>query len=237
MDYIGTLSADPLTLTVRFQDDCTGIRFKQVAARLKSLCWGICGDAMLLLTESGFEYLEFKARDLFPICCGISFDASMKFTVDEKAVSITPKWKDVGEGCIKVYGDVQWADNAVGGIELYGAKIRYRSDERCLKAKIPFPYAEFVTALQPKKLAWAGFKGDESEYVKLGFCGPANCDAGYSVDLTAYFQRSGTLFGISRVLAKAFVPITDNFVLNVAFGANIVSGEPTLDLGWELRLL
>lgn len=231
MHYIGTLSADPLTLTVSFQDDSTGICFKDVVARLKGL-WH--GNATLLFTKYGFEYVEYKARDLFSICCGISFDVSVKLTVDENEVSISPKWKDVGEGCIKVYGDVLGADNTVSGFELYGAKIRYSSDERCLKAKILYPYMEYVIALQPKKLAWAGFKGDESEYIKLGFCGSGCCGAGYSVELTSYFQPSGTLFGLSRVLANAFVPITDNFVLNVALGVNIVSGEPTLDLGWEL---
>ncbi|MCR4392531.1 MAG: hypothetical protein NUV94_07205 [Candidatus Acetothermia bacterium] len=240
MLYTTTIRAAPLTLAIRFDDECTGIAFKDVTVSLKGigLCCGICYDATLKFTKAvGFEYIEFTTKDI-PFCCGISFDAAVKFTVDEKAVTITPKWKDLGEACIKVYGDVRWVDKEIQGIDIYGFRIRCCLGEpcpRCPGGKVRSPYAEFVTALNPKKLAWAKFQGDEFEYMKLGFCGPGCCGAAYSLELTAYFQPAGTLFGISRLLVSASVPVMDNLAFEVTSGTNVGSGATTLDVGWDLK--
>lgn len=229
MCYIGNLAGNSFSVIAKFEDNDTGIAFKEVMVRAKYVIWD---ESTLLLTNSGFQYVEFKTQQC--LLFNIPFDVSARFTVEETRLTLTPRWSSVGKGCVTAYGNVVWADNAVAGLELYGLKLRYDLSERCPKARVSSPYVEFVTAWEPRKLAWAGFRNNEFEYLKLGFCGPGCCELGYSVELAMYFGESETLFGISRVLVKAFVPIMDVVTLAVEFGVDAASGGTTLDVGWEL---
>jgi len=228
MDYNFTAEADPLKVILNMVDYCTGIQFKDLKITLSdiSLCCGVTYDTELYFTkENGFEYLKFSANDLFDLCCGISFSASIKYGVNYKSVSITPKWAGI-ENCITVYGDVKWEDNTLAGWELKAWKI-YCEFAECNKLTL-------VTALDP---AWYNdkvedvFEDDEFEYIKASFCGAGCCGGNWSLDIQAFFQAEGSLFGFTRAKISAVVPVMSN--LDVKIGA----GFPTADFsfGWTFK--
>jgi hypothetical protein len=178
--------------------------------------------------EEGFDYLEVVARG-FPICCGISFDASAKFTTIGKTVAVEPKWEGVGEACFQVYGDAVFTDHTWRGLEIYGFKARCELGG-C-------GYAEFLTAFNVAKveeiLDEDVREDGEFEYLKLGFCGPGCCGGRYSLDVGLYFKPAGTLFGLSRFVAEAAVPVLQNLTVTTSFTAE-VGGDMGLSVGWVL---
>jgi len=227
MVYTLEASSDPLSATVAFQDDCTGIYFKDAKVSLKgiSFCCDVTYDVETSFSKAnGFEYLKFTAKNLFPICCGISFDMSVKFTTDMKEVSITPKLAEIGDACFTLYADLDWSNNAIGGLEVYGWKIR------CDLAECN--YIEFLTALDPSYKAFKDiFKGDEFQYAKFGFCGPGCCGGNYKVDVAIYFDNGGGLFGVSRLGANLEIPVMSNFTARASFSTM----EPVLGFGWTFK--
>jgi len=230
MVYTLKASSDPLSATIAFQDDCTGVYFKDAKVSLKDIgfCCGITYDVESSFSKAnGFEYIKFTAKDLFPICCGISFDLSVKFTTDMKEVSINPKLEKIADACFTLYADLDWSENAIGGLEVYGWKIK------CELAECN--YIEFLTALDVAKvekiLKKDVFKGDEFQYAKLGFCGPGCCGGNYKVDVAIYFDNGGGLFGVSRLGANLSIPVMSNFTARASFSTM----EPVLGFGWTFK--
>lgn len=189
---------------------------------------GITLDVSFAFTkEEGFDYLTFTAKNLLAFCCDIGLDASVTFTTTGKEVELRPYWEGI-EGCFTIYGDVQYGAGLLGGLEIYGFRLR------CDLAECN--YVEFLTALDVEKiediLQEDIFEEDEFEYVKLGFCGPGCCGGEYTVDVAVYFQDiTGPLFGITRLGAEISIPIMANFTLQSSFGVG-VGGETSLSLGW-----
>ena len=227
MVYTLKASTDCLSATLTFQDDCTGIYFKDALVSMKDIgfCCGVTYDVAFSFSKAnGFEYVKFSAKNLFPICCGISFDISIKFTTDYKEVSIKPVLAKIGDACFTLYADLDWSDNAIGALEVYGWKIKCELGD-C-------NYIEFLTALDPSYKAFSGlFKGEEFEYVKFGFCGAGCCGGTYKVDLAIYFDNGGGLFGISRFGAKLEIPVMSNFTVRASFSTM----EPVLGFGWTFK--
>jgi hypothetical protein len=223
-------TAPPVTLAVRFEDCCSGFSFRDATITLSgaSLCCGITYDAEMLFTKPGFSYTEFTLE--IPFCCGIEIETSVKFTVNAKAVNLTPTWIGGGQACMEVYGDVLWDDvtSTWLGIAIFGYKIR------CEFAQCQF--VELLTALDVAAVEEALddedlFEGDEFEYTKLGFCGPSCCGRTYTLTVSVYFQPAGSLFGLSRLKMDIAVPVLVNFTFTASFAVE-VSGTTGLDIGW-----
>lgn len=191
LQYILEASLAPITFQVRFADCCTGTWFQEVVVELEDLglCCGSSFDLEFWFTKAGFDHISFFAEDLLPICCGISFDLAVTFGVDYKMVSVEPKLAGWGEGCLEIYGDVDWfqgGDVYLDGIRLDGFKVRCELGD-CT-------FAEFVTFLSPENAGMYGYEEvfnpsiGEFEYLKFGFCGPGCCGGKYGVEMTVYFH-------------------------------------------------
>ncbi len=189
------------------------------------LCCGVTFDADFSFTKAGFDALTLTMRSI-PICCGISFDAAITYTTTRKSVELKPRWAGI-EGCFTVYGDPRFTGFTWDGIEIYGFKVR------CELAACN--YLEILTAFNVAKieaiLKEDLFQGPEFEYLRLGFCGPGCCGEKYALEITAYFQPMGTLFGLRRLAVDAGIPIMANFTLRLALGVT-VGGPASLALGW-----
>ncbi len=211
-----------------------GFKFTYLELTVKDVLF-ICCDIKLdfgfaFTKEHGFDYATFTLKDLFRLCCGISFDLSVTFRTDSKEVSVDVNWPGI-EGCVTVYGDAQFADNVVGGLEIYGFKIACELAE-CHSV-------EFLTAFdvaEVEEIIGDVFEGDEFEYVKLTSCGPACCGGTWDLSLTVFFQDvAGPLFGISRFLVEASVPIMDALTVTTSLEIAVPAG-PSLTVGWDFSL-
>ncbi|MCR4392502.1 MAG: hypothetical protein NUV94_07035, partial [Candidatus Acetothermia bacterium] len=67
-----------------------------------------------------------------------------------------------------------------------------------------------------------------------GLCGPGCCGGSYSAEGTVYFSPSGSLFGVSRVLLAAGIPIFPGLAVEAKLGVD-AGGLSTLSLGWNLK--
>ena len=224
MLYTNTIVLDPFTLVLRFDDCCTGIAFKDLTLDVTGigLCCGISLDAEFNFTKAGFGYLSFSGISI-PLCCNVSLSATVKFTTEGKEISPKLSFGGFADACFTVYGDVVQTQNRIWeGIAIYGWKIKCTLGD-C-------SYVEFLTALDVtavEKIVGDIFKDNEYEYMKLGFCGAGCCGGQYTVDLSVFFQKTGSLFGITRIGANMSIPVMSNFTVKVAF-----TSTPTLDVGW-----
>jgi len=203
-----------------------GFQFTEAKLSLTglSLCCGINHDVTFLFTKAGFEYVEFVARNLPGFCCGISWDAAVRFAVNEKTIVLTPKWAGI-TGCLTVYGDVRFADHTWDGIEIYGWRVRCElGDCAYIESLTAFDVAKVEEILADEDL----FQDDEFAYVKLGFCGPGCCGGRYAVDVAVYFVPAGALFGINRVTVGMEIPLGPGLTMRARFAT------PVLTLGWDL---
>jgi len=207
-------------------DDCSHCtRFKEAIFKLEdiSFCCGIACDAQLSFTGEGFNYLKFKAEEVFGIWSAITFDVELELGVDHKSVTLDPKSSIFGaHGCFTLYGDVQLADGAtLGGLLIYGYKISCEIGD-CSEL-------ELVTAFMPDKVP-EDFKEDEFEVVRLSLCAPACCGQQLEGKFAVFFSPSGGLLGISRMMVETQVPFSDNLAVEVAFET-----ATSFDVGWRLR--
>jgi len=208
-------------------DPCPGgLQFTYFELEVEKIpfCCGVTFDVGFSFTKAGFDFVGLTVKSI-PICLGISFDTVITFTTTSKSVEIVPKWQGI-EGCLTVYGDAVFVGSAWQGIEIYGFKVR------CELAECN--YLEFLTAFNVGKIEEILdediFQGPEFEYLRLGFCGPGCCGEKYTLALTAYFQPTGTLFGIRRFQAEAGIPVMANFTLNLELGVTV--GAASLAVGW-----
>jgi len=215
MRYSLSLELGNLTASLRFEDCCCGIMFKDLTLTLKniSLCCGISFTSELLFTKAGFQHLKLSADNLFSPCCGINVGLDVEFGAAFKKVSPRFSWAGI-TGCFTVYGDARVSGSALQGIEIYGWKLR------CDLA--PCGYLEVLTAFNVAKIEEIFqadiFRDDEYEMVKLGFCGQGCCGGSWNLAITTFFSPTGKLFGIKRMWIDAEIPIMQNLrvVLNVS---------------------
>ena len=249
LQYILTAKVDPISIKLRLADCCTGTEFQDLLVTLKGigLCCGISLDASLYFTKAGFQYVSFKGINI-PLCCGVSLDIAVKFEVDKKTVTVTPKFAGFAEACFQVWGvplpegpitlpnPVQWL-----GIDIKAWAIECKLGD-C-------NYIKFVTAADP---GWYNSKVEdvflttvtcngttcdlsEYEYVKLGFCGPGCCGGKYTVDLSVFFGSGAQagLFDITRFAGKMSIPIMANLSADVSFSVYAKCPcPPSLCMGW-----
>jgi len=223
----------PLSLAINLADCCTGISFRDATIALTDvlLCCGLTYDAELYFTKAGFEYFE-TAIEL-GICCGLSLEVATRFTVDHKEVRVTPKWNGMGQACFVVYGNVLTGSTLldIKGLEIYGYKLRCDlSSCSYVELMHAFDVSKLESLLKNVKL----FEDDEFEYWKLGFCGPGCCGGTYTFEVSIYFQPSGSLFGLTRILGNISAPIMANFDLLLSLSVSI-SGGTELAVGWSFR--
>ncbi len=229
MLYSAGVSFPPFSLQLEFDDCCTGTAFKSLTVGLSkvSLCCGAVVDAELSFVKAGgFDYLELTFVDLLQLCCGISLDFAVTWTVDSKVVDLKPKLEGLGEGCLTVYADLLGVPGYIGGLELYGWKLRCSLGE-CT-------YVEFLHALNVGKVE--EIEGDifwdyEFEYLKFGVCGLGCCGGQYRLRGTFYFDNLGGLFGMSRVVLDVGIPLMANFTVKAAL-ISWVAGESWFEVGW-----
>lgn len=201
--------------TLRFEDCCCGIMFKDLTITLKdvSLCCGITFTSTFYFTKAGFQHLTLSMDNLFSPCCGINFGVDIEFGTAYKKVSPRFSWPGIS-GCFTVYGDVRTSGFSIQGIEIYGWKIR------CDLA--PCGYIEILTALNVVKIEEIFkadiFFDDEYEMVKIGFCGQGCCGGNWNLAVTTFFSPTGGLFDIKRMWIDADFPLTKDLkvVLNLS---------------------
>ena len=224
--YTKTYPVDPFPGGLRFtyqEFSLVGIPF----------CCGISLEASLAFNkEEGFEALALTARNVFPICSGISVDIGVTFTTAGKSVWASPKLEGVGEACFELYLDLE--SHGGNNSDLFLEAIRVDGWRfRCQIADCN--YLEIVTFLSPGHAPEYGyeFEAGEFEYIELGFCGPACCGGNYVFSATAYFRPSGALFGLSRIVAALSFPLADmaGLELNLTAGP---AGVTALSLGWTV---
>ncbi|MGB9861002.1 MAG: hypothetical protein ACPLRP_01585, partial [Candidatus Bipolaricaulaceae bacterium] len=200
--------------TLRFEDCCCGIMFKDLTLKFKdlSLCCGITFTSELFFTKAGFRHLKLSMDNLFSPCCGITMGLDVEFGTAFKKVSPRFSWPGLS-GCFAVYGDVRTSGLSLQGIEIYGWKVR------CDLA--PCGYLEILTALNVAKIEEIFqadiFFDDEYEMAKLGFCGQGCCGS-WNLAITTFFSPTGKIFGIKRMWIDAEIPIASGLkaVANVS---------------------
>jgi|Deesub1362A_J573_1020465.scaffolds.fasta_scaffold16965_1 hypothetical protein len=241
MMYTFGAEVEPVDIQVRFLDCCEGIEFYDLYLTLSdlSLCCGVTYDFAFYFTKAGFEFVKFTLDPLFELCCGISVGIEVEYGVDYKSVSPKFKWGGI-EGCVTVWGDLQLKEPeevGVEGWEFWGYKVY------CELAECTF--IEFVHAFDPYNvdLYYLGkaykidvfeLDNDEDEYIKLGFCGPACCGGTWDVEVTIFQStQQATLFGTTRILVGADVPIMQNLTLGFDWGYDLVDDETSFSVNWN----
>jgi len=213
-----------------------GSQFTQATVSLTAvrLCCGTSADVHLRFTKAGFDSIVFTVKDVGPICCGVSFDLGVKFTTTVKTVSITPKFGGLATACVELYADVVLGGGFVlDGIRVDGWKLACTISD-CTEVA-------FVTFLSPGKAGQYGYEDvlvpgcGEFAWVELSFCGAGCCGGRYALDLKFFFGTAGAVFGLTRVVGSAKIPLMANFLLLVelAIPAAGCAGDLSLCLGWE----
>ena len=233
MSYTFTAELAPLELEVVFVDYCSGIQFSHAKVLLTGLglCCGVTYDAEIGFTKAGFQYLSFTGINV-PLCCGILFDVGIRYGVDYKNLTVTP---GIVEGCLTVWGSPQVAGVSTWtGISLDGFQIR------C--TLVDCNYLEYVHAFRPTATSIPkGIRSkflaacNENEYLELGFCGPGCCGDTYDLTLRVMWSTTpmGGLFGVTRMVGSAKIPIMSDFTLNLNFVAPVAScATPRFAIGW-----
>jgi|GEM_PF-2523938 len=237
--YSWTLRATPIFLSARFDQHETGIEFRDMRANISGIeiCCGIVGRGVLSLTKEGFDYFRISLPNVVQLDWGISMDLDVRYGLDEKDVSVTPRWKLCGGPCVVLYGGIADQDRFnLRSVELYGFKIDCCLEDRCPPGTLlSSPYLELAIALDPDnaRRVPVGFRGDEFQYLGLGLCGPACCGEGYSIELGAYFQPQGQLFGLSRVVIETGIPILPGFIIQTDVELSAGDGVTELEVGWR----
>lgn len=233
--YSWMLRSGAVSLTMRLEERGEGITFRDLAAQMLAIpvCCGIEARGFLALSKSGFDYLRLSVRELFWLDWGpgVSVDFDVRYTLSSKEVQVTPRLGDLCGPCVTGYGDFSFDT----GFELYGYKILCCLGEPCPPgSRMRTPYFEFVTAFEPNRVP-GGFRGDEFEYVKAGFCGPACCGGAYELELIAYFAPTGSLFGLTRVGTSFALPIAEGSRLELDVMFDLLGDVTNLKVGWDLR--
>jgi len=231
MNFRGQLAWDPLVLTADFADCCTGIQFRKLEVGLSglSLCCGLSYDVDFTFSKChGFEGLAFSISGLDLLCCDISLDLAVEFTVDSKTISVSPSWEGI-TGCFELYGDVDWDGfNTLEGLEIWGWGIS------CYIEPISLT---IITALNPdevENVVDISFYTDEWEYLGLEYVGPACCGGDLSFTAELWFGDDGLLFSIQRTKYYLELPLANAISVFVKAQWDFSDPDPLdyLDVGW-----
>jgi len=242
--YTWTLRSGSVSLTARLDETCDdGAAFRDMMAQFKGIevCSGISARGTVSISKDGFDYLQLSVSDL-RMSDALSFDLDLLYTLDGKELTWTPRLASLCTSCFTLYGDFE-----EGKLNLDGLKIRCCLDDidasdcpdcsssRCPSgSRVGVPYVEYVVATNPSQVP-AGFKGDESSYLKLGSCGEGCCGGAFDLELTAFLAPTGGLFGLTRILAYAAVPWTERLQWKIAAEFSLVGDDTSFKIGWDYR--
>ncbi|MCS7240500.1 MAG: hypothetical protein NZ651_04570, partial [Candidatus Bipolaricaulota bacterium] len=230
-----TLDLPHINLAARFEEK-DALAFEDLTLSFYELtpCCDISVHSTLFLAKAGFSYLRLTVTNVLLGCCDLRADLSVTITADAKSVEFTPRWIPYCDACLTLYGDVLWdsEEYRFEGLALYGYKLRCCFGQGCCPQG-PGGYVEVLTAFEPNHVP-GGFYENEFEYLKLGFCGLGCCGGTYTVDITFFFRDTGGLFGFSRVLAAASIPLAAGLKIEPRLEIP-VAGEVILSFGWNFR--
>ncbi len=242
--YTWTLRTGNLSITARLEEPCgEGLSFRDLQAQISGIevCCGVTLRGVLSFAECGFECISLYANGI-TITDALSVDLALRYCLDGKEVSLTPRWEPICLPCIALYGDLE-----TGGADLYGFKIRCCLSDfgdpdcpECASQQCPpgsrvrSPYLEYTLASEPSKVP-VGFQGEESSYVRVGFCDEGCCGGAFDLELTAFFAPTGSLFGLTRVVGYVALPWSEALRWEINAEFNFVGGDTTFKLGWDYR--
>ncbi len=221
----------PWTVTVDFGDCCTGFAFRQllVAASALPLCCGLTYDLALSFTKAGLGSLAFTLKGLPLVCCGLTADLSVSFAPDRKSVSFEPRWPRIS-GCLTVYGDAGWADNAWTGIAIYGWRIYCWIGDVLLEAGTALDRAK-MNSVSP-----LSFRSGEWEYVGLAYRGSGCCGGDLWFNADFWFGDGAYLFGLRRTRLALEFPAAPGLTLFTRGMIDLSQASPLeyWNIGWKL---
>lgn len=220
---------DRWTVTADFGDCCSGFAFRQlsVAAKGLPLCCGLTYDASLAFTKGR----GFESASLvlkgMPLFC-------CGLTAD-LSVSFTANQKTVSfeptwpgiRGCLNIYGDAVWDGETWGGFVIYGWRIY------CWVGAVRL---ETVTALNPSKITVGSLRSGEWEYLGLAYRSSGCCggDVWFNADL--WFGDGVYLFGLRRVRTALEFPVFAGLTLFTRGMIDLSKANPLeyWNVGWKL---
>ena len=110
---------------------CPGFTEEYLLLEGLSFCCGMTVDAALKMTCSGFDSFKVLFNDIPFLCCGITFDFLVDFSLTSKSVSLKPKVA-VGEDCLLFDVGVDFEDATITGLSIYGLTYKCELAD-CLK--------------------------------------------------------------------------------------------------------
>lgn len=243
MMYTFEADFDFLHAQIRFGDPCEGIEFYDLYLSFDdlSLCCGVMYDVDFYFTKAGFQWVRFILELEGVICCGIDMKIETTFGVAYKNVDVNFDWAGF-TGCFEVFGDVQMGEEhpyKIDGIDIYGWRIYCELTEctsfEILTALVPEVFTRYVYIL-PGEAPLIGplFEDDEFQYIGFCFCGPGCCGGEWSFKGRAFFQDSGTLFGLTRVTLDVGIPVMANLDVNFEVELPVEPGDVELQVDFKL---
>lgn len=176
----------------------------------------------------GFDYMRVSATNVITLFDAVELDAELTYRTESKELNITPRWVGM-EACFTFFGDVGSVNNVIGSLELHGFKLAYEYAE---SAEIEILAAFDVAAVEA--IVGNVFQGDENCYVSLAVQRPGCCpETTDTLGLTVFFQETGSLFGLSRVVVYANTFLGEHLEFNIEMEAP-VTGSPRISLGWTV---
>ncbi len=191
--------------------------------------------ATLSATCDGFQQAKFDLYG-FPISeylPGLTLDAGLTFTVEEKRLTTTLTWSPLTMGCIRLYSELEVGgaqEMTVDGFSIYGVRVECEiGDVRVVSA----------TSLDPLKNSVMTGQTDYWEVVRATGTLMGCCGARGTWGLATYFYDASTqLFDWGMTTGRFDLGLTDQ--VNVNFEVVHRSGElgdPRVELsfGWTVR--
>jgi len=169
-------------------------------------------DMALTMTCEGFDSFDILFNDLPGLCCGITFDALISFSLTEKSFQLTPKFS-MDYACVSFDIGVDYSNHTINGFKVYGLSISYDLGD-CLsfssdtsfdstnhKIASPLygggyvwdfvPEVKDTTAEQAAPLYKLWCIPIEKytiwEKFSIKWCGPGCCGGNYTFTVTNYF--------------------------------------------------
>ena len=110
---------------------CPGFTEEYLLLEGLGFCCGMTVDMALKMTCSGFDSFKVLFNDIPFLCCGITFDFLVDFSLTSKTVSLKPKVA-IGEDCLVFDVGVDFKDATISGLSIYGLTYKCELAD-CLK--------------------------------------------------------------------------------------------------------
>jgi len=166
----------------------------------------------------GFEYVTFKAAGIaIPTLPWLTLDATLKFTVDAKTLTLSPNI-DFGDfACIDLDIDLDYT--GTGPISVEGFTISGISLTCDIGAVTFTGVTDYNGGLGPNEAYW--------EYYKIATKDDACCGP-FTFDLAFYFLDGGSkLFDIGLIDANMTLQVATQFTFNMGLQINVESSAFT----------